>query len=304
MRFAVVGAGGLGGFFGGLLAVGGHEVEFVVRERSLRGLLAGGLSITGGFRAQLDRVRATADARTIGPVDVVLVAVKADQIPDIAHQLPPLVGPGTVVLTLQNGVDAPELVAGIVGREHVVPGVVRVFTHAAGPGRIVHAGGPGTVTFAAWDNVETPAIEACRAAFEGVGIPAPEPPDIWVDLWSKAMFMVPYGALGALSGQPIGVLRDDLREEFGRCVAEVDAVARAKGVALPPDAVERTLAFVDELPGDATASLQRDLQEGRPSELDAQVGAIVRLGRELDVPTPRHGLVYAVLSLRERVARS
>lgn len=302
MRFAVIGAGGIGGFLGGLLAAGGHQVDFVVRERSLRGLLGAGLTITGGFRARLDRVLATDDARTIGPVDVVLVAVKAGRIPDIAHHLPALVGPGTIVMTLQNGVDAPDLVADIIGRDHVVPGVVRVFTQAEGPGRIIHRGGPGTVTFAAWDNVETPAVEACRAAFEAVGIPAPEPPDIWVDLWSKAMFMVPYGALGAVSDEPLGVLRTDLREELTHCIAEVDAVARATGIALPPDAVARTLAFIDEQPADATASLQRDLREGRPSELDAQVGALVRRGRTRDVPTPRHALMHAVLALRERQA--
>lgn len=304
MRFAVIGAGGLGGFFGGLLASGGHEVSFVVRERTLRSLLTGGLTISGGFRARLDRVLATDDARTVGHVDVVLVTVKADQLDDIAHQLPPLVGPGTVVLTMQNGVDAPDRVAAMVGREHVAPCVVRVFTQRDAPGRITHHGGPGTVTFGGWDNVETPVLEACRAAFEGVGIRAPEPADIWVDLWTKAMFMIPYGALGALSDRPVGVLRSDLREEYAACMAEVEALARAKGVTLPPDAVERTLAFVDTLPADATASLQRDLLEGRPSELDTQAGAMVRLGRELGVATPRHALMYAVLSLRERVARA
>lgn len=304
MRFAVIGAGGLGGFFGGLLASGGHDVSFVVRERTLRSLLTGGLSITGGFRARLERVMATDDARTVGHVDVVLVTVKADQLAGIAHQLPPLVGPGTVVLTMQNGVDAPDQVAAVVGREHVAPCVVRVFTQADAPGRISHHGGPGTVTFGAWDNVETPVLEACRAAFEGVGIRAPEPADIWVDLWAKAMFIIPFGALGALSGRPVDGLRTALREEFAACIAEVDALARAKGVALPPDAVARTLAFADRQPADVTASLQRDLLEGRPSELDAQAGALVRLGNELGVATPRHALMYAVLSMRERDARA
>ncbi|SDB96823.1 ketopantoate reductase [Raineyella antarctica] len=304
MRFAVIGAGGLGGFFGGLLAAGGHEVNFVVRERTLRSLLTGGLTVSGGFRARLERVMATDDARTVGHVDVVLVTVKADQLDDIADQLPPLVGPGTIVLTMQNGVDAPDRIAAVVGREHVAPCVVRIFTQRDAPGRISHHGGPGTVTFAGWDNVETPVLEACRAAFEGVGIPAPEPADIWVDLWAKAMFIIPSGLLGALSGRAIGELRTGLREELAACIAEVDALARARGVALPPDAVDRTLAFVDEQPADVTTSLQRDLLEGRPSELDGQAGAMVRLGRELRVATPRHQLMYAVLSLREREARA
>ncbi|QGF23341.1 2-dehydropantoate 2-reductase [Raineyella fluvialis] len=303
MRFAVIGAGGLGGFFGGLLANGGHEVHFVVRGRTLAALLDTGLSITGGFRAHLDRVEATDDARTIGHVDVVLVTVKAGQLPDIATQLPPLVGPQTIVLTMQNGVEAPDTVAEVVGREHVVPCVVRIFTQLEEPGRISHHGGAGSVTFGAWDNVETPLIEATRAAFEGVGISAPEPPDIWVDLWTKAMFIIPTGALGTLSGQPMGEVRTALRDELSACIAEIEAIARARGVRLPPDAVERTLAFVDEQPADATTSLQRDLMHGRASELDSQAGAVVRLGRQVGVPTPRHDLMYAVLSLRERAAR-
>ncbi|MEA5153304.1 2-dehydropantoate 2-reductase [Raineyella sp.] len=304
MRFAVIGAGGLGGFFGGLLAAGGHEVHFVVRGRTLSALLSTGLSITGGFSARVDRVQATDDARTIGHVDVVLVAVKAGQLPDIAHQLPPLVGPQTLVITMQNGVDAPDLVAATVGREHVAPGVVRIFTQLDEPGRISHHGGPGSITFAGWDNVETPLVEATRAAFQAVGIEAPEPADIWVDLWAKAMFIIPTGALGALSGQPLGVLRTALRDELAACIAEVEALGRARGVALPPDAVARTLAFIDQQPTDATASLQRDLLADRPSELDGQVGAVVRIGRQLRVPTPRHALMYAVLSLREQAARA
>lgn len=303
MRYAVIGAGGLGGFFGGLLASGGHEVHFVVRGRTLHTLRTSGLSVSGGFRARLDRVEATDDARTIGHVDVVLVAVKAGQLPDIAHQLPPLVGPETLVITMQNGVDAPDVVAATVGRDHVAPGVVRVFTQLDEPGRISHHGGPGSITFAGWDNVETPLVEAARAAFEGVGIHAPEPADIWVDLWNKAMFIIPTGALGALSGVPLGELRTALRDELTACITEIDAIGRARGVALPPDAVTRTLAFIDQQPAEATASLQRDLLAGRPSELDGQVGAVVRIGRRLDVPTPRHALMYAVLSLRERAAR-
>lgn len=304
MHFAVIGAGGLGGFFGGLLAAGGHEVSFVVRERTVRSLLTGGLTVSGGFSARVDHVAATDDARTLGHVDVVLVTVKADQLGDVAHRLPPLVGPGTIVLPMQNGVDAPDVVAAVVGREHVAPCVVRIFTQRDAPGRISHHGGPGSVTFGAWDGVETPLIEATRAAFEGVGISAPEPADVWVDLWAKAMFIIPSGALGALSGLPLGGLRTDLREEFAACVAEVEAVARARGVLLPPDAVDRTLAFADQQPADVTASLQRDLLGGRPSELDAQAGAVVRLGAELGVATPRHALLYAVLSLRERAARA
>ncbi|GAA2181027.1 2-dehydropantoate 2-reductase [Brooklawnia cerclae] len=303
MKFAIIGAGGLGGYFGAKLAAAGHDVGFVVRGRTLGALRTGGLHVIGESQIDLPTVTATDDADDIGPVDAVLLTVKTWQLPEVVYHLDRLVGPSTLVLTMQNGIRTPEQVAELVGREHVAPAIVRVYAKIDRPGRIDHMGGPGTVTTSTWDTTGTPQIEAVRAAFEASGIGSPRVDDIWVDLWEKAVYMIPYGLLGALSGLPVGGLRTTLRAEFAATMAEVAAVGRARGVALSGDVVERTLGFADSMPAQATSSMQRDLLEGRPSELEALGGDIVRSGRETGVPVPRHELLYSVLSLWEAIAR-
>lgn len=304
MRIAVIGAGGLGGYFGGLLARAGHEVTFVVRGRTLEALRAGGLRVSGGVDVDLPSVRATDDATSVGGVDAVLLSVKSTQVDGALDSVRALVGPTTIVVTMQNGVSTPERLAAAIGREHVAPGIARVFSMIEAPGRIRHGGGPGTLTFSSWDSADTPAVLALREALEGAGVGSPRVGDIWVDLWEKAAFMVPYALLGALSGLPMGGLCTTLRGEYAAVIDEVHAVGNACGVPLADDLADRILALSDALPPEATASLQRDLLAGRPSELDGQAGDIVGAAREHGVSVPRLELMYAVLSPWEHRARA
>ena len=301
MRIAVLGAGGIGGYFGGRLAGGGHQVSFLARGAHLQAIRENGLqveSVRGDFVVP-DAV-ATDDPGQVGPVDLVLLAVKTWQLDDAIGLLPPLLGPHTAVLTTQNGVEAPDQVAGVVGRPSVLPGIAKIFAMIAAPGRIRHGGGPASLSFAEWDDVPSARVEDLREAFTAAGIATPAPDGIWSELWAKFLFVVPLGGLGAALDATVGELRDTPahRQLLEDAMREIEAVARANEVTLPTRVVPRTMAFVDQQPAEATTSLQRDLLAGHPSELDAWTGAVVRLGAQADVPVPLHRLLMAVLTAR------
>lgn len=306
MRVAIFGAGAVGGYFGARLAQAGEEVVFIARGEHLRAMRRDGLhveSILGDFR--IDPVEATDDPASVGPVDVVLVGVKAWQVPEAAETMRPMVGPETFVVPLQNGVEAPEQLAAILGKEHVLGGLCRIISARVAPGRIRHVGMEPYVAFGELDNRISPRTERLRAAFERAGVRAEIPPDIRVAMWEKFLFICTLSGVGAVTRAPVGVLRTipETRRMLEQAVAEAFAVGRELGVALPDDAVERTMALIDGLPPGGTASMQRDIIAGRPSELEAQNGTVVRLGREVGVPTPPHEFIYHSLLPLERRAR-
>ena len=291
MKIAVVGAGAVGGWFGGCLAQAGHEVTFVARGETLRVLRKTGLTLND---APPLPVRAVAELAEVDDAEVVLLAVKATghiRLRELLAGLPA----GAVVAVTQNSVEAPHLVAEAVGRRRVWPGVVRGFFHHTGPGRVDFHGGPISYSFGAWDGADDPVARAFAEALSGAGIQADLREDIFVDVWEKAMFVTCFGALGSVAGKPLGHLRTRLRGSLRGLMEEVAAVACATGVPLPADAVERTMAFADRMPSEATSSMQRDLAAGHESELDAQVGAIVRLGTAHGVEVRLHGLLYGLL---------
>lgn len=303
MRCAVVGAGGLGGYFGAKLAAAGHEVVFQARGATLAALRADGIRVTGVETLSVPEVAAYDDPAAIGPVDVVLLAVKTNHLAGVLPGLPALVGPDTAILTMQNGVATPDVVTEVVGPGHVLPCIVKIFTRIAEPGVIEHMGGPGSVAFAEQDGTVSDRVRSLRKAFSDAGVAVVEPADIRVELWEKALYVASVGALASLAEAPIGVVRSRLRTEYAATMAEAAAVARAHGVPLSDDVIDRILEFTDSVPASSTTSMQRDIAEGRPNELDGQIGAIVRLGRQVAVPTPRHELLLDVLTLRaERAA--
>lgn len=300
----MIGAGSLGGYFGGLLQRAGHQVSFLARGESLAVLRRDGLRIIGETELELPQVRATDDPGDIGPVDAVLLGVKTHQLDDVLPQLPQLVGPLTAVITMQNGVDAPRQVAEVVGEGAVLPGIVRIFAQLADRGVVDHRGGPGSIAFAEWRNNQTDRVAALREAFNEAGVTVIEPADIWSELWQKYVFFAASGLLGSLTDEPIGTIRTrpGLRQLLQRAIAEVEAVATAVGIALPGDIAARTLGFADQLPEGATTSLQRDLAAGVPSELESVLGAMVRMAAVAGVPVPLHELGYEVLAARAEAA--
>jgi 2-dehydropantoate 2-reductase len=305
MRIAVYGKGAVGGYFGARLAQAGHDVWFIARGDHLRAIRARGLaveSVRGDF--VVHPANATDDPAQVGPGAAVLLGVKSWQVADACAAAAPMLGPDTAVVTLQNGVDAPEQAAAVVGRHRVLPGLARVFAEVAGPGRIRHTQ-LERIAFAEWDDAPSERVRALRAAWDGTGVTVDEPPSIWTALWEKLLFVVPMGGVGAVARAPVGAVRavPRTRDLLRRGMEEVRAVGRARGVALADDLVERTMGFVDALAADGLSSLQRDIAAGRRSELDAWTGSVARLGAERGVPTPAHDFIHAALLPWELRAR-
>ena len=303
MKVAVFGTGGTGGYFGGRLAAAGHDVGFLARGEHLDALRRDGLSVqsvAGDFAVA--PVHASADPADFGPVDAVLLGVKTWQLPDAVAGLAPLLGEETSVVTMQNGVEAPVEVAAAIGEHHVLPGVAKIFAMIDGPGRIRHTGGPASLAFGEWDNRRSVRVGQLRDALPAAGIAVEAPADIWVELWAKFLLIVPFGGLGAATDAPVGELRSrpGTRQLLADAMTEVATLARARGIALPDGIVDTTLGFVDRQPEGATSSLHRDLRAGRPSELDAWTGAVVRLAAESGTPAPVNRVLYEVLAARSR----
>lgn len=308
LRFAVFGTGAVGGYFGGRLAEAGEDVRFVARGRHLAAIREHGLRVTslaGDFTVHPARV--SDDPAELGPVDVVLLGVKAWQVPEAATALRPLVGERTFVLPLQNGVEAPDQIGAVVGADRVLGGFCHVLAHIEAPGRIRHTGVTPSVAFGELDGSRSDRVEALRGAFARArGLTVEVPPDVRIAMWTKFLFITALGGVGALARSPVGVIRTEpeSRELLHRALEEIRAVALRNGIALPARVVEETLAFIDTLPADGTASMQRDLMEGRPSELESQVGAVVRQGERLGVAVPVHRMIYQRLLPLERRARA
>ena len=305
MRIAVVGAGGVGGYFGGRLAQAGHDVTFIARGEHLRAMLQAGLrveSISGDFA--VSPVQATDNPGEVGAVELVILGVKAWQIPDAAARLGPMLGPDTLVLPLQNGLEASSQLAAVLGPASVLGGLCAIYSFITAPGCIRHIGIDPSVTFGALQPIQASRLGAIRAALQQAGVTADIASDIRVPLWEKFL-VLRWGVVGAVSRVPADVLRQlppvrDMIDQAGR---EVLDVARTQGIDLSADALQRSNALLDSLPAGATTSLQRDVMEGRPSELDAQAGALVRLGAEVGVATPLHAFVYHSLLPMEMQAR-
>lgn len=306
MKIAVIGAGAIGGYFGARLAEAGEDVRFVARGETLRVLTTSGLTLESPLGdLTLKDVRATDDPAAIGEVDVVVVGVKAEQVPGVARTMAPLIGPGTCVLPLQNGVEASDQLAEVLGAEHVLGAVCKIVCRVVEPGHILHFGAEPAVTVGELDNRPSGRLERLCEALERARVKTKIPPDIRAALWEKFLFITAVSGLGAVTRSTLGVLRTlpETREMLESAMREVQAVAAGHGVVLRQDIVERTMKFLDGLTPDATASMQRDLMEGRPSELEYQNGAVVRLGREAGVATPLNHFIYYGLLPMERAAR-
>jgi 2-dehydropantoate 2-reductase len=306
MRVAVVGTGGVGGYFGARLAAAGVDVSFMARGAHLAAIREHGLRVDSVLGDVLIHpASASEDPAAIGPVDYVLLGVKTWQVADLAPRLSPLLSADTLIVPLQNGVETPELLAHALGPAHTGVGLCAGFCFIEGPGHIRHAGGVTFIRFGEIDGQKSPRVLRLERAFRDAGVDGTVPDDIHAALWEKLLLVVPFGGLGAVSRAPIGTLMTmpETRALVQRAMREVEAVARARGVALASDAVERALALLDRAVPSGTSSLQRDIAAGRRSELDAWVGAVVRLGAERGVATPLHDVLLAALLPLERRAR-
>lgn len=306
MRIAIFGAGSVGGYFGGRLSQAGEDVVFIARGEHLSAMQEHGLrvkSINGDFVVQ--PIHATDDPSKIGKVDMILVGVKAWQVTEAAEAMRPMIGPETFVLPLQNGLEAPAQLSEILGDQRVLGGLCGLFCYVAGPGHIVHAGTDPFVKFGEQDNLRSQRVELLLDTFVRAGVNAEIPTNIQVAMWMKFLLITVWSGMGAVTRSPVGIWRNlpETRRIAEKSLHEIIAVAAARDIALPEDALQMTMRMYDGLAPQSTASLQRDIVEGRPSELEAQIGAVVRFGQEDDVATPQHTFIYHSLLPMELRAR-
>ena len=306
MRICVFGVGGVGGYFGGRLAADGNSVVFIARGATLETLRRNGLRVESPVGdVVLPTVEATDDPANVGEVDAVILGVKAWQVPGVAEAARPMIGANTFIVPLQNGVEAADQLVELYGSEPVVGGMCRIVSFVVEPGRIRHQGVEPFVALGELDNRRSERVERLAAAFSDAGVDTKVSPDIQSSIWQKLLFIAPVSGLGAVTRVPIGDLRSN-RETYSvlrKAMLEVETLALARGISFADDAVEKTLKFVDGLPEGMTSSMQRDIMDGRPSELEALNGAVVRLGREAGVTTPVNGFIYAALAPMEARTR-
>jgi 2-dehydropantoate 2-reductase len=308
MRIAIMGAGGIGCYVGARLAAAGQDVAFIARGRHLDALRTKGLVVKSPLGdITLPKVKATNDPAEIGPVDVVMMGVKLYDLESATRAALPLVGPGTMIVPVQNGVTAHERIAAIAGREHVVGGLVFMSSFVIEPGVAEHKSRVHGVVFGELDGRLTPRVEAFQEAGVAAGYDARAVPDILVQLWNKYILLCGFSAVSTLSRQPVGpVLADpELRALLVQAMQEVANVARAKGVAVADDVVDKSMAFCGHFKADSKASMLEDLEAGKPLELEWLSGTLVRLARECGVATPFHAIAHAMLKpLAEGQART
>jgi 2-dehydropantoate 2-reductase len=297
MRIAVYGAGGVGGYFGGRLARSGADVHFIARGRHLQALREHGLrvrSVHGDFQV---RAAATDDPADIGPCDFVLFCVKTFDTDSAAARLGPLIGDGTAVMSLQNGVENEDKLARVIGDGHVIGGAAFIFAQITEPGVITHSGGPATITFGELDGRESERAKRLLACCQQAGIGAELSWGIQTVLWAKLAFICAQAGLTAAVRLPIGEIRaaPAAWAAFGRLVAEVCAVAEADGTPVPPAAQQRALDLAQAAEPGSYSSLHDDLVAGRRMELEALHGFVLRRAARHGLGVPTTQAVYDIL---------
>ena len=307
MRVAVIGVGGIGGYFGAALAKAGVDVTFVARGETLVALRTHGLTVhrpEGELR--FAKVQTASRPTEVGGADLWLVAVKAWQVAEVAQSLLGALDTDSMVLPLQNGIEASDQLAAVLGEGPVLNGVARILSLIEAPGVIRHIGTPPWIALGERSGPPTERVERIAMLLRDAGVKVATPDDIRVALWEKFLFVSSWGALGAVCRAPVGPIRTlpATRAMLEAAMREVDSMARARGIALPEDAVAKSMSFIDALPAEGTTSLQRDLIAGRPSELEAWCGAAVRAGQAEGIDTRVHGFCYAALLPQELAARS
>jgi len=298
MRIVMVGSGGLGGYYGGLLALTGHEVTFLARGAHLAALREKGLrvkSVHGDFH--VPAVRATSDPAEAGVADLVLVCVKTPALDAAARTARAMVGPDTVVMGLQNGIDAAERIGAAVGMDRVLGAVTWIAANIEAPGVIRQVSTFRRIVLGELDGRDTPRLRRTVEALRRMDITVESTDTIRKVMWTKFAFIAGFSGAGAVTRLEVGDYRavPETRAMMTRLMREVEALARASAVDLDRDVVDQALAVIDDAASSMKTSMQRDVEAGRPSELESMIGVITRKGRELGVATPTADLLYAAL---------
>lgn len=308
MKILIYGTGGVGGYFGGRLSEAGNDVTFIARGKHLEAIQKNGLrvkSTDGDFTVKPSK--ATDDISTLSPdFDLIILGVKSWQVSDAANNLKPILNDNTLVLPLQNGVDNVDKLLTVIDQKHIIAGFCKIYAKVDGYGIINHFFYPPEINFGEVDNKKTNRILELQSVFEKAKFKTVIPNDIIADIWKKFMFICTVSGLGGLTRVSIGamVANEETKILLQNTIEEIYSIAQAKGVKLPLGMDKMMMGFIVNQPYESTASTQRDIMEGRPSELENFNGYIVKQGLELDVETPVNKFIYDCLLPQERIARS
>lgn len=307
MKILIYGIGGAGGYFGGKMAKAGYEVTMIARGKHLEAIRKNGLeieSINGDFR--IFPKLATDNLKNIPKQDLVILGVKSWQIEEAASFLKPIIGNKTMVLPLQNGADNVGKLLEILPKNNVLAGLCFIVSFIESPGKIKHASFEPLITFGEINNSITPRIKKVQEIFNNSEITNNIPEDIQLEIWKKFLFIATISGIGGLTRVPIGKIResDYLLDLMQKTALEILAVANAKNVALTLEHIEETFLIIQQQPQATTASTQRDIMAGKPSELENFNGYIVNEGTRLGIPTPVNRFIYECLLPMENEARN
>jgi 2-dehydropantoate 2-reductase len=298
MKVAIMATGGVGGYYGGLLAQTGQDVTFIARGAHLQAIREKGLhikSVHGDF--QIVPAKATDTPSEVGPVDVILFATKTHQTDEAAKLIKPMVGRDTVIISLQNGIDAADRIGAVVGVEHILGGTTWLSAAIEAPGVIGQYSQFRRIVLGEFNGRTTPRLNMVYSALQSTGATVEVSDNILKVLWTKFVFIAPVMAMGSLTRVTFGEYRSvpEARAVLTEAIGEVAAVAQARGVTLDTDVVEKTLSFIDSSAPGIKPSMQRDVESGKPSELESMIGIVVRMGAEHNVSTPVMQFAYAML---------
>ena len=301
LRVAVMGAGAVGGYLGGILARAGHSVALIDRGAHLRAIQSNGLRVQAENSDFIVRVPATDNPAEIGPVDLVVHAVKTYHNPEAIPMMRPLVNEGTTVLTIQNGVDSWEQLNAGLGHSHVLPGAIYIETRVEAPGVVRRQGNVYRLVLGEADGPVTPPTKAIAQAFQAASLPTEVATDIHKVLWTKWLFIATLAGVttAAHAGIAEVLAVPASRELVIQVMREIEAVGRKRGIDLDKDVVDKTLRYMENEARSLKASMQTDMEAGRPMELEALTGTVVRLGRESGVPTLANDTIYRLLKPHE-----
>jgi 2-dehydropantoate 2-reductase len=303
MKIAIIGCGGVGGYFGGRLAQSGANVTFVARGEHFRKIKETGLkvkSIKGSF--EIFPVNIVEKIEELSDPNLVMICTKAWQVREIAHQLKNVINKNTVMLPLQNGVLAADELSDVLGSEHVIGGLCRIFSKIESPGIIVHSGVDPAILFGELNNEKTDRVNKIKEIFDKAGIYTKIPDDIHAELWKKFISICISGLL-AITRSNYGQVREikEARELMIEVLNEGYALSQKAGIKIESDFINKTVAFIDSFPPETTSSLTRDVWEGNPSEIEYQNGTIVKLAKKFGIETPVNRFIYnCILPMEKR----
>ena len=306
MKIVVIGAGGVGGYFGGKIAKAGYDVTFIVRGKHLEAITTNGLqvkSIDGDFTVF---PKVTDDISSVKNPDLIILGVKSWQVVEVAQQILPILTQNTMVLPLQNGADNADKLLSVLPVKNVLAGLSRIVSKIEAPGIINHFAFMPQINFGEYDNSKTARIQKIKTVFDEAGFKNSISEDIHLDIWRKFLFITTISGIGALTRVSFGVMREDkaIRKIILDTASEIKQVANAKSIALTKKDIEIAIKAIDTTGYNTTASMQRDIQEGRPSELENFNGYIVQQGEKLNIKTPVNSFIYTTLLPQEKLARN